>query len=139
MSNNPVLRKNSNNESVDRSSINLQADELEDLKDKFIKVWVSSVLVAGIPLEFLQTWIWQLDINGNSFIESSELRDALKSVGVELPNYKVRDILDEFKKADKNKDNKLSLKEFEQVYEILWSYKQTTCFNNDEFWRFTSK
>lgn len=39
----------------------------------------------------------------------------MKTVGVDLPNYKCRDIIDDFKRADKNHDGKLSLEEFQEV------------------------
>ena len=58
---------------------------------------------------------WQADINGSNYIELSELRDALKSVGVDIPGYQARDLEQQFKKSDSNKDGKLSLEEFEKV------------------------
>jgi Ca2+-binding EF-hand superfamily protein len=43
------------------------------------------------------------------------LRDALKTVGIDIPGYQARALEDEFKKSDRNKDGKLSLDEFEKV------------------------
>lgn len=58
-------------------------------------------------------------MNGNGYIEMSELREALKLVGCELPGYQVRALEDEFKKSDTTKDGKLSIDEFEGLYERL--------------------
>ena len=41
----------------------------------------------------------------------SELRDALKACGVDIPGYEARLLEDNFKKADANRDGKLSLEE----------------------------
>ena len=54
-------------------------------------------------------------MNGNGYIELSELREALKTVGVDIPGYQARALEDEYKKSDRNKDGKLSLDEFEKV------------------------
>ena len=74
-----------------------------------LNVLVNSIASAQI-VSFLQ-----IDTDGSGYIEFIELRDALKTVGIDLPNYKVRDMIDEMKKADTNKDNKLSLDEFKEV------------------------
>ena len=65
---------------------------------------------------------WQADINGSNYIELSELRDALKSVGVDIPGYQARDLEQQFKKSDTNKDGKLSLEEFEKVGNLTWMH-----------------
>lgn len=49
----------------------------------------------------------------------NELREALKSVGCDLPGYQVRLLEEDFKKNDVNRDGKLSIDEFESLYERL--------------------
>lgn len=60
-------------------------------------------------------WNLKADENGNGYIELGELREALKSVGIDIPGYQARALEDEFKKNDRNKDGKLSVDEFEKV------------------------
>lgn len=43
------------------------------------------------------------------------MRDALKTVGVNIPGCDARFLEDEFKKSDENKDGKLSFDEFQKV------------------------
>ena len=57
----------------------------------------------------------KLDENGNKFIELKELRNALKTVGVNIPGCDARQIEGEFHKNDTNKDGKLSFEEFSKV------------------------
>lgn len=54
----------------------------------------------------------QVDTDGNGFITESELGEALKTCGISLPAYKVRDIISEF---DRNNDGNISLEEFKSV------------------------
>lgn len=77
-----------------RTSVLLGNDQLDDLKEKFVK----------------------LDVNGNGFIELNELRNALKLVGIDIPGYEARLLEEKFKSSDKDKNGKLSLDEFEQLY-----------------------
>jgi hypothetical protein len=39
----------------------------------------------------------------------------LKAVGIDIPGYKARDLEDQLKQNDKNRDGKLSFDEFEAV------------------------
>ncbi|ESO97491.1 hypothetical protein LOTGIDRAFT_203020, partial [Lottia gigantea] len=54
-----------------------------------------------------------IDEGGDGFIEMDELGTALKVCGVDLPGYAVRDLV---KQYDNNKDRKLSLPEFTNLY-----------------------
>jgi plastin-3 len=67
-------------------------------------------------------------LNGNGYIELSELREALKIVGVDIPGYQARALEDEYKKSDRNKDGKLSLDEFEKMYQKLKSDREERTF-----------
>jgi hypothetical protein len=58
----------------------------------------------------------------------SELREALKIVGVDIPGYQARAIEEEFRKSDKNSDGKLNLEEFEKLYTKLKSEKEERNF-----------
>ena len=49
-------------------------------------------------------------------MELSELRNALKQVGVDIPGYEARLLEEQFKSSDKDKNGKLSLDEFEKLY-----------------------
>ena len=64
--------------------------------------------------EMVDTTFKNADLNKNSFIESSELAILLKSIygtlGLNPPEEK--EIDDELKRLDKNKDQKLSKEEF---------------------------
>ena len=61
----------------------------------------------------------------------SELREALKLVGVDIPGYKARTLEEEIKKNDRNKDGKLSLDEFEKLYAKLKSEKDEQAFKKN--------
>lgn len=56
--------------------------------------------------------------NGEKFIELKELRNALKTVGINIPGCDLRLLEDEFKKNDVNHDGKLSIEEFSKVIKI---------------------
>ncbi len=58
-------------------------------------------------------------MNGNGSIELSELRMALKQVGVDIPGHEARLLEEQFKSNDSNKDGKLSFEDFEQVKSFL--------------------
>lgn len=89
-----------------RGSVLLAGDQIEELKEKFVK----------------------LDINGNSCLEMSELREALKACGIDIPGYEARLIEENFKKVDANRNGKLSLQEFEALYTDLKSKKESRDF-----------
>jgi plastin-3 len=84
-----------------RSSVTLAADQIDELKEKFLK----------------------LDLNGNGTIELNELRSALKVVGIDIPGYEERLLIEQFKSSDANKDGKLSFEEFEKLYSKMKSEK----------------
>ena len=48
-------------------------------------------------------------------MDLKELRNALKLVGFNLAGYEAREIEDDFKKNDANRDGKLAFEEFEKV------------------------
>lgn len=57
-------------------------------------------------------FLLQIDEDGSGSIVFDELDRALQVCGVKLPQYKIRNIIDEF---DKNRDNQLSMEEFTNV------------------------
>ena len=57
--------------------------------------------------------------NGEKFIELKELRDALRTVGINIPGCDLRILEEEFKKNDVNHDGKLSIDEFSKVKYFL--------------------
>lgn len=89
-----------------RGSVLLANDQIDDLKEKYVKA----------------------DVNGNSYLDLGELRDALKSCGVDIPGYEARILEEKFKKGDKNHDGKLSLEEFEALYADLKNKKESRDF-----------
>lgn len=58
-------------------------------------------------------------MNGNDSLNLSELRDALKLCGVDIPGYQARLIEEKFKKNDAIKNGKITLEEFENLYSEL--------------------
>ncbi len=62
---------------------------------------------------------FQIDINGNGYLELNELRNALKLVGIDIPGYEARLLEEKFKSSDKDKNGKLTLEEFEQVIKFV--------------------
>jgi hypothetical protein len=74
---------------------------------------------------------FKADVNGNNYIELSELREALKIVGVDIPGYQARALEEEIKKNDKNKNGRLYVDEFEKLYVKLKSEKDETAFKKN--------
>ena len=60
--------------------------------------------------------LFKVDQNGNAYIDLTELREALKLVGVDIPGYKARTLEEDIKKNEKNRDGKLSVEDFEKVF-----------------------
>ena len=58
---------------------------------------------------------WQETMPGQTSIPLTEVKNMLDQVGLCLPNYKVRDILEELKKNNKTNGNNLSKSEFQKV------------------------
>lgn len=58
----------------------------------------------------------------------SELRDALKAVGVAIPGYEARVLEEQFKSNDQSKSGKISLEEFEKLYSKIKSEKEGRAF-----------
>lgn len=61
-------------------------------------------------------WL-QIDVDGNGFIRIGELGEALKSVGIKLAQYEVRDLLRKY--DSKVKDDQLDMDEFEKVTAVI--------------------
>lgn len=57
----------------------------------------------------------EIDADGSGYIESKELKDALDRVGLKLPGWQIRQIMQEFDSDDKAHRNKLSVDEFERL------------------------
>ena len=58
---------------------------------------------------------WQETMPGQTSIPLTEVKNMLDQVGLSLPNYKVRDILEELKQNNKTNGNNLSKSEFQKV------------------------
>jgi len=67
-------------------------------------------------------------VNGNNYLDLGELREALKSCGVDIPGYEARMLEEKLKAGDRNRDGKLSLDEFEALYADLKSQKESRDF-----------
>lgn len=102
-SNVSALRQRAEN---NRSSVLLANDQMDELKEKFIKA----------------------DVNGNNCLDLSELREALKLCGIDIPGYEARLLEENFKKADTNRNGKISVEEFEALYEDLKSKRESRDF-----------
>lgn len=78
-----------------------------------------SVLLVNDQIDELKKLYIKADVNGNDSLNLSELRDALKLCGVDIPGYQARLIEEKFKKNDSTKDGKITLEEFENLYSEL--------------------
>ena len=58
---------------------------------------------------------WQETMPGRTSIPLSEVKSMLDQVGLNLPNYKVRDLLEELKQNNKTNGSNLSKSEFQKV------------------------
>ena len=58
---------------------------------------------------------WQDMLPGQSSIPLTEVKSMLDQVGLSLPNYKVRDLLEELKQNNKTDGCNLSKSEFQKV------------------------
>ena len=56
---------------------------------------------------------FQVDLDSNGYINTSELQEALNAVNIKLPGYKVRQLIE--KHDTIVKDDKLDLEEFKRV------------------------
>jgi len=78
-----------------------------------------SVLLINDQIDELKKTFIKADVNGNNSLNLSELRDALKLCGVDIPGYQARLIEEKFKKTDSIKNGKITLEEFENLYSEL--------------------
>lgn len=68
-------------------------------------------------------------------IESLELKEALDGVGLKLPGWQIRDLIQQFDSNDEGHRNKLSLNEFEnmcknlKMKDVAKSFKQVVIKN----------
>ena len=58
---------------------------------------------------------WEETLPGQTSVPLSEVKSMLEQVGLSLPNYKVRDILDDLKKEKKTDGDQLTKSAFEKV------------------------
>ena len=58
---------------------------------------------------------WQKTLPGQASVPLSEVKSMLEEVGLSLPNYKVRDLLEELKRSNRTDGNNLSKSEFQKV------------------------
>ena len=61
---------------------------------------------------------WQDTLPGQSSIPLTEVKSMLDQVGLSLPNYKVRDLLEELKQNNKTDGSNLSKSEFQKVIKV---------------------
>lgn len=81
-------------------------------------------------LEDLRNVFDSIDSNGNGFIELSELGQALEIVDIKKAQWEVRKLVDEIEKNSRNgnKDGRLDLAEFRELYTRLKSAQFETTF-----------
>ena len=58
---------------------------------------------------------WQQTLPGQNSVPLTQVKSMLDQVGLSLPNYKVRDILEDLKNNNKTDGNNLSKSEFQKV------------------------
>ena len=65
---------------------------------------------------------FQIDHDGNGFIELEELNIALETVGMKIPGWQYRELVADINRADANRDGKLSMDEFRSVRNIFLAH-----------------
>lgn len=64
----------------------------------------------------ISRFAWQIDRDGSGYIELSELKQALDVCGFKIPQYKVRQMIDEVDRDQRGPGKgRLSFEEFEHV------------------------
>ena len=66
---------------------------------------------------------WEETLPGQSSVPLSEVKTMLQQVGLVLPNYKVREILENLKRDNKTDGDKLSRSAFEEVSQAFVAIK----------------
>ena len=61
---------------------------------------------------------WQDTLPGQTSVPLTEVKSMLDQVGICLPNYKVRDLLEELKENNKTDGSNLSKSEFQKVIKV---------------------
>ncbi|XP_033489157.1 plastin-3-like [Epinephelus lanceolatus] len=84
-------------------STNVSAEEMEEIMEGFQKV----------------------DVDSNGYITASELGDLFREVGMALPGYKIREIL---QKLDRDNDSHINLEEFTAIFKDLKNDKMAQSF-----------
>lgn len=59
--------------------------------------------------------MFQIDKNGDGYIDLSELKEALDVCGFKIPGWEVRKLISEFDSRNTNHAGRLSFDEFEKV------------------------
>ncbi|KAJ8372583.1 hypothetical protein AAFF_G00281270 [Aldrovandia affinis] len=78
--------------------------------------------ISKEELEELREAFGKVDLNSNGFICAYELQDLFKEANVQLPGYKVREIIQKLmSEGDRDKDNKISFDEFVSIFQELKS------------------
>lgn len=62
---------------------------------------------------------WEDTLPGQTSVPLTDLKSMLDQVGLRLPKYKVRDLLEELKENNKTDGNNLSKSEFQKVSQVL--------------------
>ncbi|CAG0883064.1 unnamed protein product [Darwinula stevensoni] len=76
-------------------------------------------------LKAWQTLPRRIDRDGNGYIDVKELREALEVVGFKVPQYKIRQMIQD---VDKNRDGRLSFEDFQQLCADLKSQEVGSTF-----------
>lgn len=78
----------------------------------------ASVMLSNEQIKELSELFDTIDINGDGYVQTMELQAALKTVGIDLPGFQIRDLVSRYGGKDR-----LTFAEFNELYEELKSRK----------------
>ncbi|KAL7394855.1 hypothetical protein ABVT39_005494 [Epinephelus coioides] len=84
-----------------------------------------STNVSTEEMEEIMEGFQKVDVDSNGYITASELGDLFREVGMALPGYKIREIL---QKLDRDNDSHINLEEFTAIFKDLKNDKMAQSF-----------